>query len=364
MSDGYSYALCVSLTLMLFFAYRFLFGTLPPKQIYQTYKQSRAVMGVAMLVLSANYSVHMFVSPRFFDVDKAIYMNLSTYFLSSWLFSCALMHLMFRGYLTRRRFVRHIALWILYTAGFWILGSSVPEGKPRFVALMLMSVVFLLYSGMLARRLFIALRRIKKMLDSFHSDDIYAYVRWMSIFTYWAIVFGVGQGVFTFIPDKYVVFWIISAIPFYVYLYVSYKNYMLFYEKFEQVSAEASDAVVEEDTVATLPSAQDRIISERLEKWISDKGFAVQGLTISDLARDICTNRTYVSTYINAHYGMPFREWVNGLRIEYAKQLLLECRDMTASDVASKVGYLSLSYFSKTFTTVEGMPPGKWRKLK
>ena len=59
----YHYALCVSLTLMLFFSYRFIFGRLPDNELYRPYRQSRRLMGVALLELSANYMVHFFVTP-------------------------------------------------------------------------------------------------------------------------------------------------------------------------------------------------------------------------------------------------------------------------------------------------------------
>lgn len=52
----YYYALCVSLTLMLFFSYRFIFGKLPDLDVYRRYRMSRTLMGAALLVLSANYA--------------------------------------------------------------------------------------------------------------------------------------------------------------------------------------------------------------------------------------------------------------------------------------------------------------------
>ena len=65
-----------------------------------------------------------------------------------------------------------------------------------------------------------------------------AYIRWLSIFTYWAVIFGVGCGLLTFLPDRYVYIWVLSSIPFYVYLYCCYQNYMLFYETVESAIQE------------------------------------------------------------------------------------------------------------------------------
>ena len=78
-------------------------------------------MGFAVLLLAANYSVHFFAEIRFQNVDAAILMNLSTYFLCYWLFSSALTTLLDRFYITRRRFmVQCVVSWFaVYRPFVW-----------------------------------------------------------------------------------------------------------------------------------------------------------------------------------------------------------------------------------------------------
>lgn len=106
----YEYSLGTALVLMLFFATYFLVAKTPDKPIFSNYLRSRRIMGVALLALSANYAVHLFSGLRFSYPGRAILINLSTYFLSYWLFSSALTALLDRFYLTRKRFLRHIHL--------------------------------------------------------------------------------------------------------------------------------------------------------------------------------------------------------------------------------------------------------------
>lgn len=110
----YSYSLCVALPLMLFFGFYFLFAKTPEKVIFENYLRSRRIMGIALL-LAANYSVHFFFGIRFVDVNAAILMNLSTYFLCYWLFSSALTTLLDRFYITRRRLQTHLGMWLLFS---------------------------------------------------------------------------------------------------------------------------------------------------------------------------------------------------------------------------------------------------------
>lgn len=377
--DIYHYSLCVSLTLLIFFSYRFIFGKLPQKDSYRPYRQSRMLMGFALLMLSANYMVHMFATPRLTSPTLAILINLCTYWIAVTLFGSGLMMLLDRKHITRERFKRHLVAWIAYCLLTHLMWRYVPEGIFRKLMPVVLAILFIVYAVKVARRVFLTFRKAKRKLDDYYSEGSEAYIRWMSVFTYWAIVFGVGQGVFTFVPNKYVFVWIISAIPFYIYLYTSYANYFLFYENVEGVLAAdedngngspATDDCMDEDkpaysqerTPTGMSKVQETILERQLKKWTADRKFTAGGITIADVARETGTNRTYISSFINTHYNMSFREWVNELRLEYAKELMRNSPELAMREVARLAGYLSLSYFTKTFKETEGITPGKWNK--
>ena len=124
----YSYSLCIALPLMLFFGFYFLLAPTSEKAIFNNYLRSRRIMGVAILLLAANYSVHFFFGIRFKNTDAAILMNLSTYFLCYWLFSSALTTLLDRFYITKRRLRTHICLWILFSILSGIVLLLLPKG--------------------------------------------------------------------------------------------------------------------------------------------------------------------------------------------------------------------------------------------
>lgn len=267
----------------------FIVARKPDKPVFGNYIRSRRIMGAALLVLSANYAVHLLLHPRFTAPDAAILMNLSTYYISAWLFSSALTSLLDNHYIARRKFILHI-------------------------------------------------------------------ISWLSVFTWWAVIYGIGCGLFTFIPGKYVFIWILSSIPFYIYLFCSYMNYMLFYERVET----ALETDMPESSRQNQPAYYAEL-EKRLAGWIGRNGFTHPGLTIEDLAGILCTNRTYIAAYIKSVYHVTFREWIAGLRIEYAKRLMSEHPEMTVSAVSEASGFLSLSYFSRIFTEKEGITPAKWK---
>lgn len=363
----YEYSLWTALPLMVFFGAYFLLARTPDKAIFDNYLRSRRIMGCALLLLSANYAVHLLTEIRLRDIDAAILMNLSTYFLCYWLFSSALTTLLDRFYVTRRRMATHLAQWLLFTLAAGIILKWLPEGTTQKIGLLAMAAWLVCYGLTLARRLIKAYRRAVRLFDDTLSDDIAAYIRWLSIFTYWAVIFGVGCGLLTFLPDRYIFLWVLSSIPFYVYLFCSYMNYLLFYEQVER--ALEADALTEpaatDDTpepAAAMPTSIRADIAARLEEWIAADGYTRPGLTITDVANDLLTNRTYLSGYINTTYDTTFREWITRLRIEYAKRLLLGSPELTVQDVSERSGFQSTSHFIRIFKERTACPPAKWRK--
>ncbi len=357
----YNYSLTTALVLMLFFALYFVTARTPEKPIFSNYMRSRRIMGAALLLLSANYSVHLCCGLRFRSPNAAILMNISTYFLCYWLFSSALTALLDRTYLTRHRFTCHISYWMLYTATACCIFATT-QGIWQHTGLMAMALCLLAYGIMLSRRLILTYRRAVSLFDDTHSEHIAAYIRWMSIFTWWALIYGVSCGVWTFLPDKYVFVWILSSIPFYIYLYCSYMNYLLFYEQVESILESETATTDDTDTASTDIPAYHATIEKNLKGWLAGNGFTRQGLTIEELALELGTNRTYLSAYIKATFHVSFREWIAAHRIEYAKQLLMEEPRKTVAEVSEASGFMSLSYFTKIFTEKEGSSPAKWRK--
>lgn len=367
----YSFSLCTALPLMLFFGFYFLFAKTPEKKIFKNYLRSRQIMGIAMLLLSANYSVHFFFGIRFKNADSAILMNMSTYFLCYSLFSSALIMLLDRFYITKRRVWTHIILWIIFSTLSGVVLFLLPSGIMQKFSLFALAAWLVVFGVVLARRVIIAYRRAIQIFNETQADDIGAYIEWLSIFTYWALIFGVGCGLLTFLPDKYVFIWILSSIPFYSYLFYSYQNYLLFYEQvenaFEQdiqseeellTNSETEHGIVSEKEV---PRSYTEFI-ERVDNWIKTDGYVQQGLTIKELSEILYTNRTYLSAYIKTTYKMTFREWITSLRLEYAKNILKEHPEINIQKLAESSGFLSRSNFIKSFTEKEGCTPGKWKK--
>ena len=367
----YSYSLCIALPLILFFGFYFLFAKTPEKTIFENYLRSRRIMGAAMLLLAANYSVHFFFGIRFVNVNAAILMNLSTYFLCYWLFSSALTTLLDRFYITRRRLRIHLGMWVLFSVLSGVILLLLPDGIMQKVGLIIMAAWLIGYGLFLVRRLLLAYYKAVRIFNDTHSDDIGSYIKWMSVFTWWAVIFGVSCGLLTFLPDDRVFIWILSSVPFYIYLFYCYQNYLLFYEQVESVieSEISPEKGISENLTSGGVNNTDTPsyyaeISEEIKEWTNNDGYIHPGLTLKELSETLHTNRTYLSEYIRTTYNMSFRDWITGLRMEYAKREMMRHPEWTIDEISKVSGFLSSSHFMKNFKEKEGYSPAKWRKSK
>ena len=365
----YSQSLLISLPLMLFFGFHMLFARTPDKKVFADYLLSRRLMGTALLILAANYSVHLFFAIRLRDVNATILMNLSTYFLCYWLFSSAMMVLLDKRYLTLKRFLRHLALWLAFFVATCVVLFLFDNTLGQMWGMAALAAWLVGYGLFLSVRLLRTYSLAIKMFENTHSDDIGLYIRWLSVFTYWAIGYGVSCGLLTFLPDEYVFIWILSSIPFYIYMYCCYQNYILFYERvenalLEDVGMTAADGMIESDSDSHgIPPSYYSEIEMRVKDWIDKEGYLKPGISLSELSTQLFTNRTYLSLYINKVYKMSFRDWISSLRIECAKRLMNRHAEMKINEISEMAGFVSLNHFTRIFSAREGCSPARWREV-
>jgi len=71
---------------------------------------------------------------------------------------------------------------------------------------------------------------------------------------------------------------------------------------------------------------------------------------------------SYFSKVFKREMGVSWGNWINQLRIDKSKELLLG--DLRLVDIATMVGFDDQSYFSKVFKKVTGVSPNRYRETK
>lgn len=87
----------------------------------------------------------------------------------------------------------------------------------------------------------------------------------------------------------------------------------------------------------------------------------VRKISLQDLVRAGCVSPATVCRLFSRYLGMRPFEWVNRKRIEKAAEMLLST-DMRIGEIADRVGIGDHYYFSKLFTKMKNVPPGRFRR--
>ena len=91
--------------------------------------------------------------------------------------------------------------------------------------------------------------------------------------------------------------------------------------------------------------------SEKLVRLAADGYFVrTPHLTLAELAAELGTNRTTLSSYINSSLGTTFYDYVNSSRLEYTEKLLSDPdAKYSVEQLAELSGFNSLSTFRRAF---------------
>lgn len=107
-------------------------------------------------------------------------------------------------------------------------------------------------------------------------------------------------------------------------------------------------------------STIDRIVTE----WIgrADKPYLKESITIMQVADQMGLNTRLLSNYINNVKGKNFNAWINFLKVEETKRVLLEDRSRPLGEIAYEMGFSDSASLSKIFKSIEGIPPSVYRQ--
>lgn len=129
------------------------------------------------------------------------------------------------------------------------------------------------------------------------------------------------------------------------------------------------DNTVEEDTIelknGSLPLDKElkTQIEISLSKQLDIKVYLEPNLILKTLAEKCNTNRSYLSQFIHERYSMNFNTFINMLRINEAKEILLDQNnDLPLKELYLRLGFSTYSVFNDAFKKHLGVTPAFYLK--
>lgn len=84
-------------------------------------------------------------------------------------------------------------------------------------------------------------------------------------------------------------------------------------------------------------------------------------MSLEDIAASTYLSKTYLSSLFKKETGYSISEYINIVRIDRSKSLLME-ENMSIIEIANLCGFEDQSYFTKVFKHIVGITPKKYRE--
>lgn len=201
-------------------------------------------------------------------------------------------------------------------------------------------------------------QRYDSELLNYFSDVVQLRLKWVRVAFFAALFVGSTALISCFFPKKDD--WIFNIL--YSFFYFLYAQEYIKYNKVYNIVEPVIQLVPEEDSTVMIKARVKADWDFYKQQIESQHYYREAGINIEDLAYRLKIGRTTLSNLINREEGVNFNTWINQLRIEEAKQLLLDNPDYTIATISEMVGYTEQANFSRQFKQITGESPLLWRK--
>lgn len=116
-----------------------------------------------------------------------------------------------------------------------------------------------------------------------------------------------------------------------------------------------------QDETSGISEAEVKKLERSLDKWVKQKKFCEYDKSREQVATELGTTKEYLHMYFTLYKGMDFKSWRTELRIEEAKRLLLENKELSTNMIGEVSGFSDRSNFHRQFVKLVGCTPKQWR---
>ncbi|MBR1871816.1 MAG: helix-turn-helix transcriptional regulator [Bacteroidales bacterium] len=164
-----------------------------------------------------------------------------------------------------------------------------------------------------------------------------------------------------------------STVVYYISLAVSAMMYVFLLcrcltKRNVALGEEEEDCALQEETVSLPFGLSDGLVPARYLRLhkamcvllMEKRPYLNSKYRVEDMARELGTNRSYLSRMINTTQGLNFRRIVNGCRVSYAMELYRRNPHLKQMQLWSMSGFNNRATFVAAFDMFLGMTPKRW----
>ena len=326
----------------------------PKSDEFRYYKKSRYILGIAYFIMTAYCILRIFIHGG--DEYTLFSLQLIASLLISWLTYSSFLAVIYAERYKRKRFFFDGIIPVSIMIVLMLIGLYFPGLQKANVVIF--GAVFAIKCIWMAYTCFREYHRCINDLDNYYSNA--PDIKWMYTMLWIAAVLSALTLLSFYVEAIHLIYYPLLII-IYVFFTIKVMNYLpikISSMRHDSVEKETEEEVEPKKNMTDLKSK----IGPSIEKWVNERGYAQQEISIKTVAQEIGTNQNYLSKYINNIENTTFSVWLNTLRIEESKRILIENRRLSIEEVGLEVGFSQLYNFSRWFKQVTGSTPYQYRK--
>lgn len=331
-----------------------LFLYMPKDPTLKNYRISRYILGFSFLLMAVYCVIRIFIEQRnIVYQDFWVLLTFSITFAwlnyTSFLFAVNTSKKITRGML----FDGGIPLAIIL--GIGLIGIYIPSMQHTLEVTFVL--IYLLKSSWMFRT---CLKEWKICQDEIYNpSETKIDIRWMKAMLVLIYIISLSAIIAFFVPELHIIY---APGVVIVFVYLSFKVINSMPKRMEKIRNAGKEAQKADEIIRTTDIADK--IGPKVDIWVMEKRYCRTDLTIKEVAQEIGTNQNYLSAYLNRYKNTNFQLWLNTLRIEESKRLMLSDKHLSIEEIGAKVGIPQNYNFSKWFKTITEMTPYQYKKTQ
>ncbi len=111
-----------------------------------------------------------------------------------------------------------------------------------------------------------------------------------------------------------------------------------------------------------ISEADIRRLERSIDQWVKQKKYCEYDKSREEVAKELRTTKEHLHIYFSTIKGVDFKTWRTELRVEEAKKLLLENKEVSTNIIGEAAGFSDRSNFHRQFVKIVGCSPKQWRE--
>lgn len=108
-------------------------------------------------------------------------------------------------------------------------------------------------------------------------------------------------------------------------------------------------------------SITDGILYQKVISYVADN--FKKDISLKQISKKFGYNEKYLSSSIHSLTEVHFSDFINMYRIEYSKELLIKCAELSIAEIAMESGFGAVNTFNRQFKKTMMMTPNEYRKI-